>query len=50
MYVWLSGNHLGSEDVLFEEALLDEFLQVPSEGPTLNDFVSLTLVEGAIFL
>jgi len=50
MYGWLSRNRLWSEDVLLKEALLDEFLQVPSEGPTVVGFVSLTLVVGAIFL
>ena len=30
--VWLSENCFGSEDVLFEEALLDKFFQVHLEG------------------
>ena len=50
MCVWLSENRLGSEDILLEEAMLNEFLQVPSEGPTVDGFVSLALVLGAIFL
>ena len=49
MCVWLSENRLGSEDVLIEEALFDEFLQVPSKRPIVDGFVSFTLVVGAIF-
>jgi len=39
----------GSEDVLFEEILLDELFQVLSEGPTMNGLVSLVVIVGAIF-
>ena len=47
---WLSGNCLGSEDVLFEEALLDELFQVPLEGPTIDSFMPFTVMIGAVFL
>ena len=47
MAVW---NHLRSEDILLEEAMLDEFLPVPLEGPIVDGIVSLTLMVGAIFL
>jgi len=46
---WMSENCLESEDVLFEEALLDELFQVPSEAPTIDGLVSFTLVVGAYF-
>ena len=46
----MSENFLGSKDVLFEEALLDELFQIPSEGPTIDDLVPFTFVVGAVFL
>ena len=41
-------NRLGSEDVLFEEALLDELFQVSSEGPAMDGLVPLAVVVGAV--
>ena len=46
--IWLSENRLRGEDVLFEEALLDELLQVPSEGLAIDGLVSLAVVVGAV--
>jgi len=43
-------NYLGSEDVFFEEALLDELFQVPLEGLTMDGLVPFTSVVGAVFL
>ena len=40
---------MGSEDVLFKEALLDELFQVPSKGPTMDSFVPFTFVIRAVF-
>ena len=40
----MSGNCFGSEDVLFEEALLDKLFQVPSEGPTGNGLVPFAVM------
>jgi len=39
--IWLPGNHLRGEDVLLEEALLDELLQASSEGPIMDGLVPL---------
>jgi len=36
--------------MLLKEALLDEFLQVSPEGPTVDDLVPLTVVVGAVLL
>ena len=41
---WLSGNFLGGEDVLLEKALLDQFLQVPSECPAMDGLVLFAVV------
>ena len=43
--VHLSRNYLGGEDVLLEEALLDELFQISSEGLTMNGLVFLAIVE-----
>jgi len=43
-------NRLGSEDVLLEEGLLDEFYQVSSKVPTVDGLVPLTVVVRAILL
>jgi len=48
--VWLTENCFGSEDVLFEEALVNEFFQVPSEGPAVDDLVPFAIVVGTVFL
>ena len=48
--IWLLRNRLGSEDIFFKEALLDEFFQIPSEGPTVDGLVPPTVVERAILL
>ena len=48
--VWLPTDHLGSENILLKEALLDELLQVSLEGPTVNGLVPLAIVVGAILL
>jgi len=48
LYVWLPRNRLGSEDVLLEEALLDEFLQVSPEGPLVDGLVPFAVVVGAV--
>ena len=37
-----------SEDVLFEETLLDELFQILKEGPLMDGLVSLTVMVGAI--
>ena len=39
----------GSKDVLFEKVMLDMLFQVLSEGPTVDDLVSLTIMAGAIY-
>ena len=39
--ILLLGNCLGGEDVFLEETLLDELLQVSSEGPAINGLVPL---------
>ena len=41
--VRLSRNCLRDEDVLLEEALLDELFQISLEGPTMDGLVSLQL-------
>jgi len=38
-----------SEDVLFEETLLDELFQILKEGPLMDGLVSLAIIVGAIF-
>ena len=43
-------NCLGGEDILLEEALLDELLQVFSEGPAMDGLVPFAVVVGAVFL
>ena len=48
--VWLPRNSIGGEDVLFQETLLDELLQVSSEGPTMDRLVPFAVVIGAILL
>ena len=48
--IWLPGNRLRSEDVLFEKVLLDELLQVFSEGPIMDDLVSLAVMVGVVLL
>jgi len=50
LHVLLSGNYLESKDLLFEEALLDELFQVPSEGPIMDSLMAFTFVVGAVFL
>ena len=42
--VWLLRNHLKSENELLEEALLDEFLQVSSEGTAVDGLVPLAVL------
>jgi len=37
-------NHLGSEDVLLEETLLDELFQVSLRGPAVDGLVPLTVM------
>ena len=46
IYAGLSGNCLKSEDVLFEKALLVQFLQVPSEHPTMDGLVPFAVMVG----
>ena len=48
LYVGLSENCLKSEDVPLDKALLDQFLQVPSERPTIDGLVPFTVVVGAV--
>jgi len=43
--VWLSRSCFESEDIFFEEVLLDELFQVLSEGPAMNGLVSLAFVD-----
>jgi len=38
------------EDVLLEEALLNNLLQVSSEGPTMDGLVPFTVMVGAVLL
>ena len=38
-----------SENVLFEETILDKIFQILLEGSTINSLVSLAAMEGAIF-
>ena len=47
----LSGSegYFGSENVLFEEILLDELFQVLLEDPTVDGLVPLVVTIGAIF-
>jgi len=44
-----SGGSLESEDVLFEETLLDELFQVLLEGRIVDGLVSLSVMVGAVF-
>jgi len=46
----VSGNCLRDEDVLLEEALLDELLQVSLEGPTMDGLVPLAVVVRLVLL
>ena len=46
--VGLSGNCLGSKDVLLEKALLDQFLHVPSERPAIDGLVPFVVVVGTV--
>ena len=48
--VWLPRGRLRSEDRLLEKALLDELLQVFSEGPTVDGLVPLAIMVGAVLL
>jgi len=48
LYDWLPRNHLGSEDIFLEEALLDKSLQVSQEGPTVDGLVPLAVVVEAV--
>ena len=48
--IQMSENCLMSDNVLFEEAMLDELFQVPSKSPTMAGRVSFTFVVGAVFL
>jgi len=50
MRIRLLENYLESENALFEEALLDELFQVPSEGPTVDSLMPFIFVIGAVFL
>jgi len=43
-------NHLGSENILLEEALLDKLFQVSSEVPTVNSLVPFTVIVQAVLL
>ena len=42
----ISRDYFESEDVLFEEILLDELFQVLLKGLTVDDLVSLTVMVG----
>jgi len=44
-----SGDCFGSEDVLFEETLLDKLFQVLPEGPAMDSLLSLAVIIEAIF-
>ena len=48
--IWLSENRLRGEDVFLEEALLDELLQVFSEGPVMDALLPPTVMIGAVLL
>ena len=48
--VWLSGNRLIGDDVLLEEALLDELLQVSLEGLAMDDLVPFAVMVVAVLL
>ena len=45
----ISRDYFESEDVLFEEILLDELFQILPKGPEVNDLVSLAAMVRAIF-
>jgi len=49
--IGLSGSkgYFGSEDVHFEETLLDELFHVLPEGPTMHGLMSLAIIVEAIF-
>jgi len=47
--ILLSENCFGSEDILFEEVLLDELFQIPSEGPTMVDLVPFAVMVATVF-
>ena len=47
---WVVGNYLGSEDILLEKALLDQFLQVPSERLAIDGLVPFAVVVEAVLL
>ena len=44
-----SGGSFESENVLFEEALLDDFFKILLEGPVVDGLVSLAVIIRAIF-
>jgi len=48
--ILLPRNCLGSEDMLLEEALLDDLFQIFSEGSLMDGLVPLTVAERAVLL
>ena len=48
--IWLPGSRFKGEDILLEKDLLDDLLQVSSEGPVMDGLVLLAVVVGVVLL